>query len=337
MKQFFKNLQNALERFLNILKQFYNDKFAKTYDHKIVFIDDKHMSVVGIDAFDIILSPKFYWTKIQTLPVKYAFQAKEYAPSVFDGFIPKGDYSYKAVNQNGKFLFFAYDVKSILENLDAAGIKPALIRKVYFAQTEFASCPYDIKIDAKNALIIREGKVIKAPLSIAKECVGMDAVLQTIKPSKITINLGKFNRIYEKQGALKGIIYALIFLNILVFAELFYLSSIVSFKENQKEEILKQYSMPSTEIQLNALLKQYGNINNEQKTIREKISEVFKFPFLEGEYFKSIEAAKTHISLILHVNGSNRGEAVKSYFQKYFTISEFQEAADNIKMELRYE
>jgi hypothetical protein len=319
------------------LKRFYNDKFAKTYDHRIVFIDTKRMSVVGIDAFDIILSPKYYWTKTQTLPVKYAFQAKEYAPSVFDGFIPKGDYSYKAIKQNGKFLFFAYDMKNILESLDAIGIKPALIRKAYFAQTEFADCLHDIKIDAKNALVIRESKVIKAPLSLAKECTDMDSVLRALKPSKNTINLGKFNRIYEKQGVLKGVIYALIFLNILFFAELFYLSNILSSKESQKEDILKQYSMPSTEIQLNALLRQYDKINIEQKTIREKISEVFKFPFLEGEYFKNIEATKTHILLTLYVTDKSRFEAVKSYFQKYFTVSEFQDSAGGIKMELRYE
>ncbi|MDR2790119.1 MAG: hypothetical protein LBB59_04015 [Campylobacteraceae bacterium] len=337
MKQFFERLRNALAHASNILKRFYGDKFAKTYDHKIVFIDDKRMSVVGIDAFDIILSPKFYWTKTQTLPVKYAFRAKEYAPSIFEGFIPKGDYSYKVIKQNGKFLFFAYDAKSILEYLDAAGVKPAVIRKVYFAQTEFSNSAHDIKIDEKNALIIREGKVIKAPLSLVKEHVDIKSVLESLKPSKITITLGKFNRIYEKQGALKGIIYALIFLNILLFAELFYLSNMSSSKESQKEEILKQYSMPSTEIQLNALLKQYDKINMEQKKIREKISEVFKFSFLEGEYFKSLEASKTHISLTLHVSDKSRGEAVKSYFQRYFTVSEFQDGAEDIKMELRYE
>jgi hypothetical protein len=330
-------LQNIAAGFLTILKQFYSKRFAKNYDNRVVFADVKRISVVGIDAFDVILSPKYYWTKIQPLPVKYAFQAKEYAPSVFDGFIPKGDYSYKVVKQKDNFLLFAYDVKNILESLDSLGIKPAIIRKVYFAQNEFANYARDIKIDAKNALIVREGKVVKAPLSLAKETADIDDVLRTLKPSQITINLGKFNRIYEKQSALKGVVYVLIFLITVFFTESLYLSSVSNSLESQRAEILEQYSLPATDIQLNALLKQYDKTNKEQKTIREKIGEVFRFPLIEGEYFKNIEAAKTHISLTLHVSDKNRYEEIKKYFQQSFAVSEFQNSGDDIKVELRYE
>ncbi|MDR0579643.1 MAG: hypothetical protein LBG21_03470 [Campylobacteraceae bacterium] len=338
MKQFFRK-RSKTRRFLDALKQIYYDRFHKTYDNRVIFVDTKRITIIGdLVAFDVILSPKYYWIKIETLPVKYTFQAKEYAPSVFEGFIPKGDYSYKAIKQGDKFLLFAYDAKDILENLESLGIKTSLIRRVYFAQTEFAHYSFDIKIDNKNALVIHNGKVIKAPLSLTKEHVGINEVLQKLKPSKNTIKLGKFNRFYEKQGALKSVIYALIFLIVLFFAELVYLINVSNSNENRREEILKQYSLPSTEIQLNALLKQNERINKEQKTIRDKTNEIFKFPLQEGEYFKSIDISKTQISLTLHVNNRSRSDAVRSYFKRFSVIDDFKDDTNNdIKVKLRYE
>jgi hypothetical protein len=323
------------KRLLDAFKWLCRDKFYKAYDNKVVFADTKHITTDGLNMFDVILSPKYYWTKIETLPVKYAFQAREYAPSIFEGFIPKGDYSYMAVKQNGSFMLFVYDIKNILDNLESIGIKPSHIRKAYFAQTEFASCQCDIKIDDNNALSIREGKVIKVPLSLAKEHVNIQEILRTLKLSKNVVKLGKFNRIYEKRTALKGVIYALIFLTALLFAELFFVTHVLNSQEKKREEILKEYSLPSTEIQLNALLKQHERINKEQKDIREKVSEVFKFPFSQGGYFKSIEASRSQISLIMHVN--DKSDSIKSYFQKSFVIEDFQDSTNDIKIKLRYE
>jgi hypothetical protein len=322
---------------MEALKQRYYALFGKTDRYEIIFADTQKIVLQDSSAVDIILSPKYYWTKIEKLPVKYAFQAKEYAPSLFDGFIPKGDYSYKAIKQNDKFLLFAYDAKDILENLETIGIKISHIHNVYFAQTEFAAFPYDIKIDDKNALIIQNEKIIKAPLSLTQKHTALKSVLETLKLSKNMIKLGKFNRFYEKQSAVKNIIYILLFLIALSFGELIYLISISSAQESQKEEILQQYSLPSTELQLNALLKQHDRINKDQKAVREKMGEVFKFPFLEDEYFQSIEVSQKQISLTLHVSDKSRSESIRGYFQKSFTIDEFQNENDNIKIKLRYE
>jgi uncharacterized protein (UPF0335 family) len=337
LKRFFDNLQSKANRLLDVLERLYRDKFNKARDNKVIFADTEHITAGDLNTFDVILSPKYYWTKIETLPVKYAFQAKEYASSIFEGFIPKGDYSYKAVKRNGNFLLFAYDIKDILENLESLGIKSSYIRKVYFAQTEFANCSSVIKIDNKSVLAIRSGKVIKTPLTLSKQYISIKEAMQTLKLSKNTIKLGKFNRIYEKQGALKGVIYTLMFLTALFFGELLCLANILNSQESQREEILKQHSLPSTEIQLNALLKQHERINKEQKDIREKVGEVFKFPFSEGEYFKSIEASRAQISLTLHVNDKNKSDTVKNYFQKSFAVEDFQDNTNDIKIKLRYE
>ncbi|MDR1284943.1 MAG: hypothetical protein LBJ88_01940 [Campylobacteraceae bacterium] len=337
MKRFFDILRGRAISLIDVLKQQYYRRFGKAYSHKIVFVDTQHVVVNDSNAFDIILSPKYYWTKVEELPVKYAFQAKEYAPSVFDGFIPKGDYSYKAIKQDGKFLLFAYDAKDILENLETLGVKPSYVRNAYFAQTEFMNYPLAIKTDNKNGLITHNGKVIKVPISLAKEHVSVNEVLRMLKLSKNIIKLGKFNRFYEKQGALKGIICVLVFLIAIFFAELLYLSHTLSSQEEQKDKILKQYSLPSTEIQLNTLLKQQERTNKQQSAIRENISKIFGFSLLKDEYFKNIEANQAQISLILHVSDKSRSDIAKNYFQKSFIVDEFADNTNDIKIKLRYE
>ncbi|MDR1460728.1 MAG: hypothetical protein LBI78_03710 [Campylobacteraceae bacterium] len=337
LKRFFDILRDKAALLIDALKQQYYKRFGKAYGYKIIFVDTQHVTTSDSDIFDIVLSPKYYWTKMEELPVKYAFQAKEYAPSVFDGFIPKGDYSYKAIKQDGKFLLFAYDAKDILERLESLGIKPSHVRNTYFAQTEFANYPLAIKVDNENSLITHNEKVIKMPLSLAKEHVSMNEVLQTLKPSKNIIKLGKFNRFYEKQGALKGIIYVLAILIAIFLGELLYLSHLLSSQENRKDEILKQYSLPSTEIQLNALLKQQEKTNKQQSVIRENMSKIFGFSLLQNEYFKNIEVNQMQISIVLHVNDKSRSAVVRDYFQKSFIIYEFTDDTDDIKIKLRYE
>jgi hypothetical protein len=333
LKLFFKNAQEAVKSLLYTLKQRYFDKFGKTY--RAVLVDDKTPQLDDKEIVDLILSPKYYWVKIEELPVKYAFQAREYAPSLFDGYIPEGDYSYKAVKKEGKFLLFAYNTKDILESLQALGVKMSQVHSVYFAQTELLD--RSLKINELNALITHNGKVIKVPLFMAGECEVQKNEPLNVTVSKNKIKLGKFVRFYEKRGAFAGIIYVLAFLIVLFAGEFLYLKSVANAKAAQKEEIIQRYSLPPTELQLKALSKQYDKINNQQKAIRSALGNIFKFPLLSDEYFKNIDLSSSEISLTLHINNKNRANIVQDYLKKTFVIDEFKDDSLDIKIKMRYE
>jgi len=62
---------------------------------------------------DFILAPHFYTYLKEELAVKYAFQAKQFASSLFDGLLQKEkDYSYHVIkNGENEWDFYAYILK----------------------------------------------------------------------------------------------------------------------------------------------------------------------------------------------------------------------------------
>jgi phage-related holin len=335
LRQFFSNLSDAANSLKETLKLRWFSSFRKSYE--AVFIDDKKVKLGDTKSVDLILSPKYYWVKIETLPVKYAFQAKEYAPSLFEGYIPEGDYSYKAFKSGEKFLIFAYEAKSILESIEKLGVKTPQIHKVYFAQTELCNMQKPLKIDGENALIVRNGKVVKAPLYLAGEYALVESEINRVVLSKNSVKLGKFNRFYEQTGAFTGIVYVLIFLIAIFLCESIYLIKSLNNQKDTKADIIERYSLPSTDLQLRALLKQYDGINKKQKDIREKLSYIFKFKLQNGEYFKSIEANSKEASLVLHISNKNSAESIRNYLAKSFVVDDFKEDNLDIKIKIKYE
>ena len=311
----------------------YNRYFHKQFE--IIFIDERPVILDTKDIVDIILSPKYYWVKIEKLPVKFSFQAKEYANSIFDNNIPKANYSYKVIKSDDNFIFFAYDIKMILENLSKLGINQAQIRNVYFSQTEFKN-DIPIKIDNNYALILHNDKVIKTPINLVKEHMQITNILNSLELSNNNIKLGKFNQIYEQKSIL-GILFVLFFLIIIFIGEIFYLQSLLKKKVIRKDEIVAKYSLPNTKIQINAIANQYKNIQQTQVNLRAKIDEIFKLSFLEDEYISDLKVNNQKITLTLHIEDNNRINYFRQSLERHFNIDSFREHGSNIEFGMTHE
>jgi hypothetical protein len=162
-------------------------------------------------------------------------------------------------------------------------------------------------------------------------------VLQGITVSTNRIKLGKFVRFYEKRGAFVGVIYVLAFLIVIFAGEFFYLKSIVNSKTAQKDEIVQRYSLPSTDIELRVMMKNFDKINTQQSGVRTALGNIFRFPLSSDEYIKNIEINSEGVSLTFHANNKNRASIARDYLQKLFVISEFQDDSLDIKIKMRYE
>lgn len=107
--------------------------------------------------YDIVLSPQFYIAKRETLPLKYAFQAKKLAPSVLEDLLPnEHGYEYIVQKDGDGWLFFAYSPKEIEQFLQSCcNIPPQRIGKIYFAdQLKKVLQKLPVGIDAKHALTL---------------------------------------------------------------------------------------------------------------------------------------------------------------------------------------
>jgi len=95
----------------------------------------KHISSVPSEGINIMLTPQFYTIKREPLPVKYAYQAKRIAPSLFDGLLEDVENNkYFVFKEENTWLFIAYDTEKIKTFLQRKGIEIAQVSKIFFVE-----------------------------------------------------------------------------------------------------------------------------------------------------------------------------------------------------------
>jgi len=119
---------------------------------------------------NVMLTPQFYTLKKETLPLKFAYQAKRIAASVFEGMVPEGrTYEYFVYKEGDRWVFIAYSLEEIIEFLQGKGLYPESISKLFFAQqaVDFFREPY--LLSDKEVLGVVDEKVVLVPRSAVED------------------------------------------------------------------------------------------------------------------------------------------------------------------------
>ena len=103
---------------------------------KELLLVHKTMKRVSLsEPVNIMLTPQFYDVKKEKLPVKYRYQAKRLAPSLFEGYLEKERaYDYYVYKEGEDWVFIAYDLPMISAFLETKGFGQEDVAKMYFAQ-----------------------------------------------------------------------------------------------------------------------------------------------------------------------------------------------------------
>ena len=124
------------------------------------------------ETVNVMVTPQFYTLKKEALPVKYAYQAKKIAPSLFDGLLEEdGNYEYMVSKEEEDWVFIAYDIKKITDFLALKGIKAEQVSKLYFAQQALASFTKPLLLGEKEALVSLDNTVVVVPQAVLEEDV----------------------------------------------------------------------------------------------------------------------------------------------------------------------
>ncbi len=116
------------------------------------------------DSVNIMLTPQFYTLKKEKLPIKYLYQAKKIAPSLFDGLLEDVQkYDYLVYKEENGWIFIAYDPEAISDFLLSKGIKPEQVGKIFFAQQALASFTAPVLLGEKEALVSLDNTVVVVP------------------------------------------------------------------------------------------------------------------------------------------------------------------------------
>jgi len=122
--------------------------------------------VTLVESANVMLSPQFYTLKQEALPMKYAYQAKKIAPSLFEGLLEDdGQYDYYVNKEDEGWSFIAYDTKKIMTFLESKGIHETKVSKLYFAQQAVEVLVSPVALNETEALAVHDGTVVHIPIS----------------------------------------------------------------------------------------------------------------------------------------------------------------------------
>lgn len=304
--------------------------------NRVIFLHNEEIDFSMEQKYDIILSPSYYWVKKEKLPVKYEYQAKSFANSIFDGLIPDGQYNYFASKHEDFFYIFAYDDNFILNKIASLGLKPSQIDNVYFAQTEFVNQELPIQISSNEAMVNSFGVMINVPIELVDNAIPIHELLSQIKVSKHTVALSRFSQILDEKSF--NTILTLIFLLIITtFANYYILKQEQKIQISKSKEIYETYNLPSSSFQIESIIGSLKSISKEQLKIRDAVKELFSIQLAQGEHFIKTEFKNKKFNLKIKMNEPKRAEYFKEKFSKKFKIYSMKVVDNILNTELSYE
>jgi len=212
------------------------------------------------EVVNIMLPPQFYTLKKEALPLKYAYQAKKIAPSLFDGLLEHtSQYDYMVYKEEDQWVFIAYDINEIAAFLQSKGIEVEQVGKVFFAQQALSSFETPVLLGEKDALISIDDVVVNLPKTVLNESLKVHTVDESFTPKTgLTLNTSFHSYLSQKQA--------------IALATLLTIFALVFFVEGWR------YSNNSVEIkaEIDALLEEYPALQSQytRKSIAEKYKSI---------------------------------------------------------------
>lgn len=277
--------------------------------------------------YNIILSPEFYWCRIFDIPVNSKSQIKKILPTLFEDILPHEDFEYHAIKlKENRYICFAYESSKIIEKIKDSGLNPIKLNNIYFAQTELISfCPFKIE---NLAYIEKEEILIQIPQRFLNDDI-TDLNLKNINLSNHKIKLN----IHQNIISLKNIYIISASFLILALINSFAILSLNNEKDiidENKSEMINNYGLPKTSIQLNSMIRSLKSTNTKQYELRMLLDKIL---LIKQNYPNTMV---THIQynnkMFLEIKNLSFG-VLKNTLQDY-SIKEVSNKNNTLKVEI---
>lgn len=242
----------------------------------LIYKDMKQVTLT--EAVNVMLTPRFYTLKKEALPVKYAYQAKRIAPSLFDGLLEAGrQYDYMVWKEKEEWVFLAYDLEMIMAFLESKGFALENVSKIFFAQQAVDLFDKPLLLEENEALVSLDDMVVLVPRSALLNEESSLVFDNSFTPKKGVMVQGAYGSILTLRQAL-------------MLASIFTLFAIMFFIEGLRYSA----NAKTGEEEIQKLLEAYPSLQS--KYTRESI--VAKYKTLDTAERKKREIIKTLASMI---------------------------------------
>ena len=242
---------------------------------KLVLLHKGLKALPKASRYDLVLSPQFYISKREKLPVKYAFQAKKLAPSILEDLLPNEYvYEYLVKKDGDSWLFFAYAPKEIEEFLkECCNISPHKIGKIYFAdQLKPILKKVPLGIDENNALTLIDSKATIVPRSML-ENAKFAKFTNRLRPKngfnfKISSKVGSNS---ELSNGVVAIASLLVLLGAIFIAEGLSYKMAIKKEEAKLNQLFEEYPQLQSKLTRDSIKSKYQKIEKKERKIRDLI------------------------------------------------------------------
>lgn len=243
---------------------------------KALLLIHRNMGQVNVShRVNIMLTPQFYTMKKEDLPLRYHYQAKRIAPSLFDGMLDsEGEYDYFVYKEENMWVFIAYNTEEIKNFLVSKGINSAQVSKMFFAQQAYTLFRKPVYLGEKEALFTLEEdhSVVIVPQSVLGETSHSQLFNNSFTPNKGVSLEGEGSSLLNKK---QTYVLATLFL---LFSGIFFMEGSRYATDTEMQEKLQllldknpslqsQYTRESVSAKYRAIDKQERQKRNVVKTL----------------------------------------------------------------------
>ncbi len=242
-----------------------------------LFIHRDMEPVVLNHSVEIILTPQFYTFIRENLDVKFTYQAKQIAASLFDDYLDRSkEYQYHVYKCNSEWCFFAYNIDEIDQFLESRGIEKHRVSKIYFAQQLSSELEEPIELNEKNILQTIDGTVTIIPSRFMESNLNYKALnLSELKlTSGITMGGSLNSFISLKETILLSSIF--IILGSIFIVEGNRIKSSISNEDEKLTALLDENPTYTSSMIRKSILGKYQPIDRKERSKRQSIKEISK-------------------------------------------------------------
>ena len=243
----------------------------KTKELILIYADMKRVSRAYSDGVNIMLTPQFYTIKREDIPVKYSYQAKRIAPSLFDGLLenPEG-YKYFVSKEDEDWLCIAYNPEEIKTFLEQKGILPEQVSKIYFAEQSAGRFIHPVLLGDKEALVNLDGTMTIVPQTVLNPDEKPMQITQDFTPKKGVAFEGRGKSFIATNEAYTLVAIFALFA-VIYFAEGSRYSSNDAALEKEMQILLKDYPSLQSSYTRKNIANKYRAIDKKERKKREII------------------------------------------------------------------
>ena len=244
-----------------------------------------------IQSVNVMLTPQFYTLKKEALPVKYAYQAKKIAASLFEGLLEDvGTYEYLVYKEQDTWVFIAYNPAQIQSLLLSKGIKPEQVSKLFFAQQALDMFTSPLSLGDKESLVVIDNTVVVVPSIALGEDEQPSLTFNTDFTPKQGVTLKTDNAssmLTQKQAISLAVVFTL-FAGLFLFEGSRYGGDGLD-SEAEIQRLYEAYPALNSSYTRDAELEKYSSIDKNERKKRDAIKA------FSGMIFKGVTLTALHV------------------------------------------